>query len=233
MEWIIGIGSSVIASVLILLTARATGFVTITAARRSQQRHLSTRMLEAGLTNLFTTRADYAEHRGISTLMGYLATARRSVLVVGYWMAQGNEIEDMNDLGKLIMARPDFRVRIAVIHPKGLHIESLAEHLGEDPQTIRNRCLSTLTKLERVRNRLPIEARQRLQVRTYSSTAVASIIVLDDDMPEARVQVDIKPYRTARNNSVGFEASGPGRVLYDVWRRAAVLRFEDAREWPP
>jgi hypothetical protein len=232
-EWIIGIGSSVIASILIILAARARGLIIITAARRSKQQRLASRLQAAGLTNLFTTRDDYSTHRGIPTLMGYLSTARRSVLVVGYWMAQGGEIEDLNDLGKLILLRPGFEVHIAIIHPVGPHIESLAEHLGESSSRVSENCRATLNKLTKVRNGLPAEVRHRMLIRTYKSTAVASIILLDDNEPHARAQIDIKLYKTSRGKSIGFEAIKNGTNLYESLSRAATLRFEDAQEWQP
>ncbi|MGW4942543.1 hypothetical protein ACWEOZ_13285 [Actinoplanes sp. NPDC004185] len=232
MEWIIGIGSSIIASTLIFLGVRANGFMTRTARQRAQRRQLASRMLDAGLTNLFITRADYATYRGIHTLMGFLATAERSIMVIGYWMAQGSEIEDISKIGRMILQKPALQVRIAIIHPDGSHLESLAEHLGEDQQQISERCRSTLNKLQRVRSDLPADARQRLQVKTYTSTPVVSIIVLDDDTPQARAQVDMKLYRTARDDSFGFEVSGLTNPLYQRFRGWAVLRFEKAQEWP-
>ncbi|MFF5288788.1 hypothetical protein [Paractinoplanes globisporus] len=203
------------------------------AARRSKHQRLASRLEEAGFTNLFINRGDYKEYRGIETLMGYLATARRSVLVVGYWMAQGREIEDLKDLGAMVLHRPDFQIRIAIIDPVGPHIDSLAEHLGESPERVTQNCKATLDKLIQVRRKLPGEAQQRMIVKTYTSTAVASIIVLDEGEPDARAQIDIKLYRTVRRNSVGFETTGTGKDLYESLHRAASLRFEDAQEWQP
>ncbi len=163
MEWIIGIGSSIAASVLILFAGRAAGLVTVTARRRSAERKLAARVVEAGFTNLFLARADYQTFRGTPTVMGYLATARRSVVVIGYWMAQGSEIESLEEIARLILARADFTVDIALVDPDGPHVESLAEHLGDTPEHIHGNCLRTLERLAAIRDGLPSEFRRRLE----------------------------------------------------------------------
>jgi hypothetical protein len=202
--------------------------------QRSMDRRFYARLRDAGVSNFFVSRADYGLYRGATNLTDYLNTAERSVLVIAYWMAHGNEMENVaKSIRTMIENRPGMTVGIAVVDPDSDGLLGLADHLDLDVGDVRSRLKSTLRNLSQARELLPISQRVRLSLKVYHSTPIASVIVLDGDGPSGRIQLDFKPYRAPRTNSFGFELEGPGNPLFDTCLQSWRLMFDEAKDYKP
>ena len=194
----------------------------------------SRRLAEAGLSNFYRSRADYARYRNSADLGGFLRLAERSVHMVSYWLAQGVEMEHLGaGLKDLILSRQHLTVTISVIDPDAPFIGLLADHLGLPDEQIVQRIRGSLTVLDGVRTALPSEERHRLRLLTSTALPVASFILLDVDEPGGRIQMDVKPFRLPRSQSVTFEFRGTDTYLYKTLRGSALQVLAAAVSYEP
>ena len=124
-------------------------------------------------------------------------------------------------------------VTIAIIDPTGPCIPELASYLGIPQDELVRRIESSLLNLYHVRSRLLPEEQRRLTIKAYRTIPIASVIILDGNLPDGRIQLDIKPYRVPRHYSFSFELSGPGSALYDLCFKAWGSLVSDAPEFDP
>jgi len=218
---LIGVVATLIGAFLLYLWAVSRGWF---AANLSRWRHnlaVGKRFRNAGLSNFYASRADFARFRNAASLIDYLRTAKYSIAVAAYWMAQGNEAEGIaSDIADLALRPYERTVTIAVIDPTGPCIPELSHYLDIPQDDLVRRIQSSLSNLHIAWTRLGPDERNRLTIKVYKTIPVASVIILDGNLPDGRIQVDIKPYRVARNNSFSFELTGPGHVLYDLCFKA-------------
>jgi len=58
---------------------------------------LNRRIEDAGITNFYTSRDDYALYRRAPKLVDFLSLANRDIHICAHWMAHGTEIEGIAD----------------------------------------------------------------------------------------------------------------------------------------
>jgi len=164
----------------------------------------------------------------------YLRTAKNTVVVAGYWMAHGNEAEDIADgIADLVRKPTERKVTIALIDPNGPCIPELASYLDIPQAELVRRIQSSLGNLHEAWSKLGSDERDRLTIKVYRTIPIASVIILDGNRPEGRIQIDIKPYRVARNYSFSFELAGPGHTLYDLCNKAWGSLVAEAADFVP
>ena len=232
-QFLLGILASIIAAAVIAVLVQLTGFGRSRLKRLWQQRGLLRRMAAAGVSNFYASRAEYQSHRGAPGLTDYLATAHTSIKAATYWMAHGNEAEGAARVIADLVQQKNLEVDIAVIDPQSPHIAQLSEYLDIELEELRLRIRSSIARLLEARERLSPEAKTRLRIRSYQNLPIASVIMLDTDTDEGRVQLDIKPYRTPRDRSFGIELTGPDGPLYQTVRDAWTQLVESAPEVDP
>lgn len=169
---------------------------------------------ELGLTNFYGSRADYAKYRGAANLLDYLSRAHHRVVIAGYWLAQGFEMEGtLVGLKGLLESNPGWRIDLVVIDPEAAYIESIAYSMNLSADTVTSRARETLTGLARLRGSLSEGDIERMQIKLHPVQPIYSLIALDPESSEGRIQIDVKPYKTARAGSFSFEcrpsSSGP------------------------
>lgn len=197
-----------------------------------QGRAAARRLLQAGLSNYYGSRADYAKYRGAAQLQEYVSQASHTLHVVSYWMAHGVEMENIGErLVELIQRRPRLMIAVSVISPEASFLPLLATHLGIDLHDVVERIQASLRILTRARESLPPEERHRFAVKTSSLLPIASYVMVDVDTPGGRVQVDIKPYKLPRQSSVTFEFQGTDNHLYRTFRGAALRSLAESDEY--
>lgn len=181
----------------------------LTSVRRQlgESKSLARRLKAIGLTNFYETRDDYAKYRGTPRLADYLALAQHRIMVAGYWLAQGSEMEGVTaDLRRLLEQRAGLRITIVLLDPDASYIPAVADQLKLDPAAVIARARDSMRGLTELRSSLAQDTRDRLDLRLHSSIPFSSLIVLDpDNENDARVQFDFKIAGNSRSNSVGFE----------------------------
>lgn len=235
-NFIIGVASSIIATILIALALLGRSKFADAYRMRRKELNIAKRMYAAGLSNFFASRGDYARYRNAPRLIDYLDKASSRILISAYWMAQGAEMEGVVDgLEALIREPRRISITIVVIDPTASYVDALAQHLNVGQEYLVSRARGTLFTLHELYGRLSESEKERLVIRVHRTVPMASLIALDPDLPSGRLQIDIKPYKVARQSSVSFEFSGPGRALYETLKASTEklvfdsLPFEPAR----
>jgi hypothetical protein len=169
----------------------------------------------AGVRNLYTSRADYAKFRGSTELRAYLGGARRSIDIVAYWLSHGIELEGVSRaLAEMITENQELIVCVAIISPSSPSLAGLASYLGMRDSDLVQRIQASLDELIATRQSLPKELSDRLVLKVYNTLPVASVIMLDVEEHDGRIQLDFKLYKTARQHSLGIEVVDSSSGLY-------------------
>jgi hypothetical protein len=201
----------------------------MTAIKALMSDRLAAKLGASGVTNIYTSRTDYAKYRGHTELFDYLASARSSVHVLAHWLAHGVGIEGIGPkLADLVSERPDFVVTLCVVNPKGEMVGGLAEFLGMTRNEVSSRARSSLDELWRAKQRMPAEQQHRFVIKAYDSLPVASTIMLDVHQEDGKIQLDYKSFRTPRQNSFGIEIQRNGSGLYERYAAACLAQIDEA-----
>jgi hypothetical protein len=237
MDWIalmLGVASSVIAAILVALFARSRGWLSFSWRSYSRRHSLYKRMERAGVTNFYASRDDFVKHRGAPRLLDYLSLARKSIGIAAYWMAHGVEMEGIaQGLAEMTRSPRNLQISVAIINPTAPYIGALASYLNMESRELIVRAQSSLDKLWEAREHLSPEERARFRLRVYDTPPIASVIILDAEESDGRVQIDIKAYKTPRHDSFAFELQREGHYLYELCRDAWLRLIEEAQDFEP
>lgn len=205
-----------------------------TRAALSADRKLHRRLRDAGLSNFYASRAEYSLYRGAPTLLDYLSRARTRAVVAGYWMSQGSEMEGVAaGLGGLLRSNPNIRIDIVVVDPTAPYIGAVASHMRMTKAEVVGRVRGTLRELAAMSSGLgPAEA-SRFTIGLHTSYPISSIIALDPENSDAKIQVDFKPYGTPRSRSFTFEFGGCGPAITDLLWSSCRQLVADATRFDP
>ncbi|TQM82828.1 hypothetical protein FHX81_5239 [Saccharothrix saharensis] len=230
----IGVVGGILSAAAVALLVRWNRRLIVPMRGSRHRRNLAVRMTRAGLSNFYASRADYGRYRNAARLSDYLAFARNRVLISAYWMAQGAEMEGVVDEIELLVRGPNkISFDIAIVDPTADYVDALARHLNVEREYLVSRVQGTLSSLWALRAKLAPDERQRFRVLVHRTVPMASLIALDPDSDSGRVQIDIKPYRAARQDSVSFEFAGKGSKVYDLLRLSTERLISDAVEFDP
>lgn len=226
---VLGVLGSVLAAGVVTIMVRANNKLSVPLRGGRRRRKLMRRLEDAGLSNFFASRADYVKYRNAPKLSDYLSIATERVLISAYWMAQGVEMEGVVDeIEKLILGPKKVLFSIVIIDPTAQYIDALSQHLNVQREYLVSRVQGTLATLHELHVRLPKDERQRLCILVHRTVPMASIIALDPDQKSGRIQIDIKPYKTSRQESVSFEFMGRDRKIYELLRSSTERLIDDA-----
>lgn len=121
------------------------------------------RLKIAGLTNFYASRTDYEKYRGAPRLIDYLNLASESIEIAAYWMAHGNEAEGIaEDISKLVKPPREINVTIAIIHPKSIYLDELANYININSKELKMRIESSLMNLYKAKEKLSLEEKKDL-----------------------------------------------------------------------
>lgn len=228
MDLITGTATGVLATIIVLVT----GWIWREVRKRRQpvrrSRALARRLVKAGVSNFYASRADYVQYRGAPTLTAYLRTASKTIDIAAYWMASGNEAENIaHEICSLVETKRELRARVAIIDPTSDYLGALADYLGIPPIQLQQRLTASLTLLDEARSRLGEAARRRLELKVYRTLPVSSVVMLDVAEPNGRIQLDLKAFRAPRSSSFGLEIVSGGE-LFNVCRQAWTGLIDEA-----
>ena len=230
MEFLLGVASSIVASVVLLFIARARNWLVFGNALKRW--HLARRLDDIGMTNFFASRADYSRYRPPGNIADYLRTAKHRIDIAAYWMGHGNESESTPaKIVEMLEKNSGLTVRIAMIDPNGKYVGAVSEYLGIPVNELRARLTASLENLSAARAAAAKNVQGRLSVLTYSQMPAASVIMLDYGADEgARIQLDFKPYQRPRSESFAMELTAPGR-LYTTCSEAWIKLIDMAEPY--
>lgn len=191
-------------------------------------------MLDSGLFQIYTSRADYARYRGADKLTDYIAFGTHRVVIISLWMAQSIETDGFTQQLKALLERKTkLHVDIALLSPASAALPQLARHLDMTVDDARHRIEQSLMALHQMREHLAPSAKPRMGLRVYDSLPAFTTIIIDPDEDDCRVQIDLKPYRQPRHNSFAIEFKGCGKYMVELLRNAGSACFEDAHPYNP
>ena len=161
----------------------------------------------AGLTAFYPSRDYYRTHRTASSIDAYVATARKTVIMVSINLMTGVPFDGLCDvLRRKLEAAQDFSAVISLLDPLNEHLmEALAPVLDMDSRELSDSIRASLGKLLRLKASLSQAAQQRLVVRVHRAIPLGSAILLDHDEPFGRIQIESKVYKAHVRNSFAFE----------------------------
>jgi len=195
---------------------------------------LNKRIRDSGITNLYTSRDDFAKYRDAPKLIDYLNLAEKEIYICAYWMAHGTEMEGIHEkIARLTKPPKKLEIKIALINPKSLYIESLAKYLNIDAEEVKQRISKSLIKLVQEKEKLAPDEKSRLTLKVYDAFPIASLIMLDPHYSNCRLQFEIKTYKRARHYSFSFELRNETTQLFQLCSEAWLELINDAEDFNP
>src|SRR5438128_7616159 len=104
-------------------------------------------------------------------------------------------------MATLVKSPRKMEITIAIIDPTAGYIDTLASYLGMTCKELVLRVQSSLYKLHKAREGLTGAEKARFRLKVYNTIPIASVIILDAEGNNGRVQIDIKSYRVPRYHS--------------------------------
>ncbi len=230
----LGVTSSAVAGIALALVGASRGWVSFNWRLFRQKHALMKRLEDAGMTNFYSCRADYALYRGAATLTDYVRSASSSIRIAAYWMADGVEMEGIAEhLAEMVRPPKKLEITVATIDPTAPLLSDMAQYLGLELAQLRSRIQWSLFHLDQARSHLSDQHRSRFQIKVYRSLPVASVVMIDPEGPQGRIQIDIKPYRAPRHSSFSFELAQRGHPLYELCKDSWLALIQNAEEFDP
>lgn len=204
-------------------------------AQRKTDRDLSvfaSRMLDSGVSNFYVGREDWARYRTPPDLGDYLMEAKHSIDIACYWMAQGVLSGIPQTLGRA--AEAGRTVRVVTLDPSGPSVLALSIELGVPAPDIRRNIRTTHQTLREVRAQLSSTGQEHFEICTTRILPQAAVILLDRGHETSVVQLEFRPYRTARAHSFSIELRNrKGASLHALLDESWTSFFSDSDRLDP
>ena len=185
------------------------------------------RIKSAGVTNFYVSRDEWQQYRNPPRLVDYLMTAKKSVKIATYWLAQGS-IEGVLGIYKKLLDR-GITVEVVTIMPIDSIANTLAMDVNESPSTIKTYVSLALDKLVGLKKQLNPEVSELFSVCTSRVIPQAAVIFLDGETKDGRIQLEFRPYGLPRNDSFSMEVScRENAKLYMILEKSWNKFFNDA-----
>jgi len=231
-QFFLGVVTSLVATVLFLVilqikTRSVLSFEVFMAFWR-----LARRLRDNGVSNFFASRADYARYRPQGAISEYIETTHRELIYVGFWLAQGIEINNIKAIIPKLL-RENCLVEFVFLSPDFVAMDQLAEYLGVSPKTIRARVMDALESMVHLRNSLPPELSGRFILKVHKQLITSSAFVFDHGTPKAKTLIDIKLFGLGRERTFGIElrATKSPDTLYAHITRSFMDIRKTAQVW--
>lgn len=165
---------------------------------------------EAGLTGFYPSRSYYRRFRKeVGSISAYISTARNSLSMVSINLQTGDEYEGIRRIFTEKLQRiPFFQLSISLLDHRDEHLmRVMAPVLNTTADELARRIKGTLGNLVRDRGALSDKNAQGWDIGVHKSLPFGSAIIIDQDQPYGRIQIETKPYKAPLGVSFAFEVA--------------------------
>jgi hypothetical protein len=164
------------------------------------------RMRRSGFNNFYCNRGEYAVARKEKSLEDYMLRAKRHLMYVGFYLAQGTDHSRLDSTIKKLLGQ-GCTVEIVLMHedvdPDVMH--ALEEYLGTATGTLRARLAHGFRHFTELRTTLSKDQQGRLIVKRHQKMITSSAFLFDQADREGSILVDSKIWGSGRDKSYGME----------------------------
>lgn len=163
---------------------------------------------EAGLTGFYPSRDHYSKHRKeVGSISAYASTATRKLTMVSINLSTGDKFEGIRKvLIDKLTNNPHFQLCISLLDPREHSLmTALAPGFDTTAQKLSESIHETLNNLVNDRASLSEHIAKRWDIGVHKSIPFGSAIIIDEDQPNGRIQIETKPYKAPLNSSFAFE----------------------------
>lgn len=186
------------------------------------------RIRKSGITNFYVGRDDWIKYRKPAQLREYLLSATRSVQIATYWLAQGT-IEGIQE-SYLELVRKGIQVDIVMIAPNEHIVNVLSEDIHISTEIIKESIENAYIQLCQLKESMPDNEKRLFRIGVTSALPQAAVIMIDARTSKSKIQLEFRPYRTARSNSFSIELKADQNAyLHHQLEESWGHFFEDAR----
>lgn len=216
LHFFFGILTSIIASLILIAILQAKTRVILRWGTLKLFWSIVRRLKDSGVINFYTCRSEYVKFRKQSSISDYIETANKELIYIGFWLAQGIEMENITK--KLLqLLKRGCSVELIFLDPNSSHGDKIAEYLGTSFENYKARLTTTWRDIIKFKHSLPKDLKPRFILRSHNKHISSSAFIFDYNTETARTLVDIKLYGVGRENSFGIELQ-PSKLdnsLYD------------------
>lgn len=179
---------------------------------------LSQQIENVALNSFYANRDDYSKYRlDASTIDRYISTANNSIIIVGISLSTGIQFDNICDFIKdKLNSNPTFKITISLLNPNQSELyQAICGIFNTEVLDLQNQTRATLKKLCNLKKRLPKQSKERFVIKVHRTLPFASAIMLDDDLPTGRIQIETKPYKCGMRDSFAMEFQNNGKKFYE------------------
>ena len=165
-------------------------------------------LLETGLTAFYPERDYYRSSESTKSIDAYIDTAKHSLIIVSISLVKGVEFDNLRTVleRKLEDRAAHFEVVISLLNPrKDYLVESISSALEKSKEDLVKSVDDSLNKLTEFRSKLSKDAQSRFKIRVHNTIPFGSAIIIDQDEPYGKIQIETKAYKAPYGKSFAFE----------------------------
>lgn len=163
---------------------------------------------ETGLSAFFPTRKHYDIRGDNSSIHSYVDTAKDNLIMVSISLIKGINFDDLRLIleRKLEDKNSNFNVTISLINPdKSCLLEALCPVFEKDKEDLERDIRDGVKRLTEFRNKLSSYAKDKLHLYVHNAIPFGSAIIIDNDKPYGKIQIETKVYKVPMGKSFAFE----------------------------
>lgn len=216
--------------VLASLSAMLIGFVIVQIKTRAALSwstlslfwSLARRLKEAGVSNVFPSRSDYRVHRKERSISDYVLTAKRELIYVGFWFAEGIEIDNTFNAMLQLLEKGCTVELVLMAQDLDTGLETkIADYLAISSESLHSRLVHAWADTRRFRAAISDDLKTRFILRSHKELVTSSAFIFDYGADCAKTLVDFKLYGAGRTRSFGIELK-PSNIQDSLYLQTTV-----------
>lgn len=176
--------------------------------------------IEAGLSAFYPCRDYYREREGGAAFDRYVSIAQRTMVLISINLMTGIPFYDFCICLKQKLADPkvEFQATISLLDPRVPELmKVMAPVLRMKPKDLARSIRHSFRELFDMKRHLNSAVQRRCDLRVHKTIPFGSVIMLDHNEPNGRIQIETKPYKAGLQNSIAFEVRrSPKNHLYNL-----------------
>lgn len=206
-NFLLGVLSSLVASFIFVFLVYGKTIFKLRSKDLQLFWSMTKRLRANGIVNFFASRADYVKYREHGTVTEYMATTKRELVYIGFWLSHGTEMTNIRETLDKILSRGCY-VEFIFVNPQISYLSNLADFLAIPEESILSRINQSINQMKEMRNSLPDNLKQRFILKTHDKLVTSSAFLIDQDTESEKILVDFKLYSLGREQTFGIEFNG-------------------------